>query len=192
MEKNPETLTESYTSTINSAAAAFLSEPQRSSSPAASTTPLFFASTLVTPVASTTSNFTTPKLSYAEIAGRIPPTPPLTSKTTSSSSAKLAKSRPPPIPWHSKPKTYVRTVDMSAYMTMEYLFRKFAPNTTHLPQSTPHRTYPLHKPTKFNSQSLKPLLSPEVPRSKVVADYLTNIISASNQRANSQLEKVEV
>ena len=129
---------------------------------------------------------TTKKPSYAEVAGRSSfKSPPITPKTTSSAFAKLTKSRPPPIPWHSKPKTY----DKSAYMTMEDLFRKFAPNKTHLPQSAPHQTYPLHQHTKLNSQNLKPLHSPVVPHSKSAATYHTDTISAFNRRANSQARK---
>ena len=163
--KNSETLTEPYTWSTNPGTTAFLSESQKSPFAAASTTTLFFSSTLVTSVASSThiSNFTTPKLSYAEIAGQIPPIPHITPKITTLAFAKLAKSRPPPIPWHSKPKAYVRTVVRPAYMTMEDHFRKFAPNKTPLPQSTPHRTYPLHQHSKLNSQSLKSLHSPVIP-----------------------------
>ena len=129
---------------------------------------------------------TAKKPSYAEVARQSSfKSPPITPKTTSSAFAKLAKSRPPPISWHSKPKTYHK----SAYMTMEDLFRKFALNKTHLPQSTPHRTYPLHQHTKLYSQNLKPLHSPVVPHSKSAATYHTDTISAFNRRANSQARK---
>ncbi|MCJ1271732.1 hypothetical protein MMC22_011637 [Lobaria immixta] len=127
-----------------------------------------------TPPASTSA---TPKLSYAAIAGsRTPPTTPTTSKIPLSSPALAASASshapltPPTTPKIAKPTCAMPKP--AAYMTMDDLFRKFAPRDPQLPR----------RPAVDRPQSLQ-MPPPILPKATVACSHAT--LSAFNKRARS-------
>lgn len=82
-----------------------------------STTP-----TSLTPLMPPASTSAAKKPSYAEVARRSSLKSPETLKPTPYTPTSTRCRTPPPIPWHTKPRTPIKPV---LYMTMEDLFRKF-------------------------------------------------------------------
>ena len=142
----------------SSAAQLSPTEPPASTLPTATPATPHTPPTPPTPPASISS--ATSKLSYAAVAKTTklalptpPATPPATSKSTTpqTSYAKIAKSSIKATPIRkacTKPK-------VCNYMTMEDLFRKFAPHPTPLPQA-PAKSVPIRSKKQSLQKALKP------------------------------------